>query len=211
MWTAAILAGGAGRRSGGRDKSALIVDREPILDHQIGVLSGITDRILIVANEGDRYRSLGVRVVNDLIVGAGALGGIYTALCAASTDETLVVACDMPFLTAPFLAYVVAALGHADAAVPRTAAGYEPLCAAYVRGCMAGFRRRVEGGALKVTDALGDLRIREIAPDEIRAFDPDGALFFNVNTPDDYRRACQMVTLRRGQPREPPLRDADKR
>jgi molybdopterin-guanine dinucleotide biosynthesis protein A len=210
MWTAAILAGGAGRRWGGRDKSALIVDSEPILDHQISVLSEITDRILIIASEGERYRSRGVRVVNDLIAGAGALGGIYTALCAASTDHTLVVACDMPFLSAPFLSYVVAALRHADAAVPRTSAGYEPLCAAYASSCIAGFRQRVHAGALKVTDALADLRIREIAPDEIKVFDPDGSLFFNVNTADDYRRACRIVTLRRAQSLEPQSRDAGK-
>jgi molybdopterin-guanine dinucleotide biosynthesis protein A len=51
-----------------------------------------------------------VPVVADGMAGAGVLGGLYTALVEAPTEQVLVIACDMPFLTAPFLSHL-ASLG----------------------------------------------------------------------------------------------------
>ena len=45
------------------------------------------------------------------------MGGLYTALIAAPTEQTVVMACDMPFLTAPFLAHLGARGAGADAAI----------------------------------------------------------------------------------------------
>ncbi|MGH9346964.1 MAG: molybdenum cofactor guanylyltransferase, partial [Vicinamibacterales bacterium] len=110
VWTAAILAGGRARRLGGVDKSALVVGGRSILDRQVAVLRSLTPHILIVASEEDRFRDAGVRVVRDRIPRAGSLGGLYTALVVAPTEQLVVIACDMPFLTAPFLSRL-AALG----------------------------------------------------------------------------------------------------
>ena len=35
-------------------------------------------------------------------------------------------------------------------------------------------------------EALADLNVRELGPDELATFDSDGLLLLNVNTPDDY-------------------------
>lgn len=197
MCTAAILAGGRARRLGGRDKSRLAVGSLRIIDRQIAVLREVADHVLIVTGERDRYAPLGLPVVDDLVPGAGALGGIYTALVAAPTDQTLVVACDMPFLTAPFLHHLAHAGRDVDVALPRTAEGYHPLCASYARGCAPHLRRQIDAGALKIQDALATLRIREIGPDQIAPYDPDGTLLFNVNTPDDYARALDALARQR--------------
>ena len=108
MWTAAILAGGRARRLGGLDTSALPVGERSVLDRQLKMLRGLTPHILIVGHDDLRYREAGVRVVVDRIAGAGALGGLYTALVAALTQQIIVMACDMPFLTAPFLVHLAA-------------------------------------------------------------------------------------------------------
>jgi molybdopterin-guanine dinucleotide biosynthesis protein A len=189
MWTAAILAGGQGRRLGGLDKSALAVGDRSILDRQLAVLGSLTKNLLIVANDEHRYRETGVRVVPDRIPGAGSLGGVYTALVEAPTEQVLVIACDMPFLNAPFLARLAALGAGIDAAVPRDAHGIHPLCASYDRRVAARLRARIEAGTLSVADALDELVVREIGPDELAPFDPDGRLLLNVNTPDDYARA----------------------
>ena len=46
------------------------------------------------------WSARGLTVVPDDIPGMGALGGIYTAIVHSPCDRTLVVACDMPFLSA---------------------------------------------------------------------------------------------------------------
>jgi molybdopterin-guanine dinucleotide biosynthesis protein A len=100
-----------------------------------------------------------------------------------------VLACDMPFVTAPFLARVVEAGQEADIAIPRGHDGYQPLCANYSQACTNPLRRRIERGALTVVGLLADVRVRELGPDEIAPFDPDGLLLLNVNTADDLARA----------------------
>ncbi len=192
MWTAAILAGGQARRLGGRDKSALRVGAGSILDRQLGVLRTLTPHILIVGGHGP-IAELDVHVVQDRMTGAGALGGLYTALMDAPTEQVLVIACDMPFVSAPFLAALAALGADVDAAVPRDARGRHPLCASYQRRIAAGLKTRIDAGALRIADALGDLHVRDIGPDELAPFDPDGRLLLNVNTPDDYERALRAA------------------
>lgn len=190
-FTAAILAGGDARRLGRLDKSALVVGTASILDRQLSVLRGLTPHILIVTSDRGRVQAVpaGVRLVVDRVPGAGALGGLYTALEEAATDQVFVIGCDMPFVTTPFVSYVVERGDASDVAVPRDARGRHPLCASYARRIAGHLRARIEAGALRVGDALDGLDVREIGPHELAPFDRDGRLLLNVNTPDDYARA----------------------
>ena len=103
----------------------------------------------------------------------------------------------MPFLTAPFLRHLVQVGREVDVAIPRTADGYQPLCACYGSGCAPAIRRSIKGNALKVTDLLAKVSVHEIGPEELEPFDPDGRLFFNINTPDDYERCLALTAGRR--------------
>jgi molybdenum cofactor guanylyltransferase len=203
MWTAAILAGGQARRLGGRDKSALRVGADSILDRQIAVLRSLTPHILIVgsafakatadksahaATSAGKARTE-VHIVEDRIAGAGALGGLYTALVEAPTEQVLVIACDMPFISAPFLTELARLGAGVDAAVPRDGHGPHPLCASYLRRIAPRLKTRIDAGKLRIADALYDLEVRDIGCDELAPFDPDGRLLLNVNTPADYERA----------------------
>mgnify|MGYP001226949835 CR=1 FL=1 len=189
MTTAAILAGGRARRLGGQDKGFLLVRDRPIIERQIEVLQAVADRVWIVANDEAKYAALGVPVVADLVEGAGSLGGILTALSIAGPEGALVVACDMPFLTAPFLAHLLRAGTTADVALPRTADGLHPRCACYAQTCADPIRRRLDAGRFRVLDMVATMHVREIGGTELSAFDPDGLLLLNVNTPDDLARA----------------------
>lgn len=194
MWSAAILAGGRARRLGGRDKAALRVGPSAILERQLALLRPLVDRILIVANDA-RYTRHGVPVVRDRVEGAGALGGLYTAIDAAGTPRTLVLACDLPFLTNEFLTKLMTEGRNADIVLPRTQDGFHPLCAAYSDRAGIAFRVQLAAGVRKITDAIersDGLTVRELGPDELAPYDPRGTLFFNVNTPDDYARAIEL-------------------
>lgn len=187
MISAAILAGGRAVRFGGRDKGSLSIDGRTIFDRQIGELSQVAEEILLV---GDAVPRSGVRAMADLVPGCGPLGGVHTALTEARGDVTLVVGCDMPFVTAGFLAHLASLCHHADAdaVVPQTEGGYHPLCAAYSRGCLEPVARRLAAGLLKMTDLFADVRVRVVTLKEVAVFGDPGQLLANVNSPADYDR-----------------------
>jgi len=189
LFSAAILAGGHARRLGGRDKSALPVGDRSILERQLAALRAITRHILIVGGDPSRGQGTGVPMVADRMAGAGSLGGLYTALVEAPTEQVLVIACDMPFLTAPFLSHLAARGMEAEAAIPRDARGPHPLCASYARRVAPRLKARLDAGQLRVIEAVTALDVRYLDPDELAPFDPDGRLLLNINTPDDYSRA----------------------
>ncbi|HZB26592.1 MAG TPA: molybdenum cofactor guanylyltransferase [Vicinamibacterales bacterium] len=196
--TAAILAGGVARRMGGADKSSLPLGGERILDRQLSALRTLTDSILVVGGAQGRYEALGLRTVPDAIPAGGAMAGIYSAIVASPHAWTLVVACDMPFLSAPLLLELAARRSALiDVVMPRTPDGLQPLCALYSERCAPSLRSRLERGLLRASEIVGDVRVEELGPDEIAAYDPDGLMFVNVNTPHDYERAKEVVDRER--------------
>jgi molybdopterin-guanine dinucleotide biosynthesis protein A len=80
--------------------------------------------------------------------------------------------------------------------IPRTVRGYEPLCAVYTRTCLASIRARLERRELEASRLPEGVRVIEIGPETLAAYDPDGLLFMNVNTPHDYERAQEMLEER---------------
>ena len=187
-WTGVVLAGGRARRFGGRDKASLLVEGRRIIERQVDTFLALTPHVLIVANDASRYRDLGVPIVADVVAGVGPLGGLVTALECAPTEQVIVVACDMPFVDGTFLTHLAREGRDAEAAVPRTRDGWHPLCASYSRTCSGRFRRRIAEGHLGVIEALAEVSVREITPDELAGFDRAGRLLTNLNSEDDYRR-----------------------
>ena len=136
-------------------------------------------------------------MIPDAVTERGPLGGLYTALLDASHDRVLVLACDLPFVTAALLQRLVAESGtgqEIDAVVPRSARGLEPLCALYFRRCAGRVLVRIERGELAVGGLAADLRVHELGPEALAPYD-DGSLFENVNTPHDHARARGWVEL----------------
>jgi molybdopterin-guanine dinucleotide biosynthesis protein A len=203
MWSAAVLVGGRAARFGGRDKSALVVDGLTILERQLEEISQISRDILIVGrvSPGDAVLQHGprhseVRRAADRVEHCGPLGGLDAALAAARHDRLVLLACDMPFVTAAFLAHLLALTGNADAAVPRTERGYHPLCAAYTRGCQPAIARRLAGGQLSMVGMLQEVRVCDVDAADIERFGDPRRLLANLNTPADIE-ALGMLGHRR--------------
>ena len=190
---AAILAGGRARRMGGANKGALAIGSRAIVDRQLDVLRSVASAVFVVGRDDPEWTRRGLRVVPDEIAGAGALGGIYTAIVRSPCDRTLVVGCDMPFLSAAFLDRLAAE--EADVVMPRSARGLEPLCAIYSKACAPGMRERIDAGALQAAMLPQDVRVAEIGPGIVAAYDPNDVIFVNVNTPHDYERAKGLMGL----------------
>ena len=198
MQAAAIIAGGRGRRLGGLDKSRLAVGGRRIIERQLAALSQVAPHILVVSDNPHRFRACGLRVCGDLLPGAGPLGGLHAALTRSPSRRTLVVAGDLPFLSGAFLRHLSSRTPHADAVVPRNADGLQPLCAVYDRRCLDAIRTRIARGQRRLADLAEALAVTEVEPQEVAAFDPDGMMLFNVNTPADRARAEGRAAGRAG-------------
>jgi molybdopterin-guanine dinucleotide biosynthesis protein A len=184
--SAAILAGGQARRFGGRDKGSLCVGGRSILAHQLEVLSQLTDDILLVGGPTDAGVATGIRCVPDRVPQNGPLAGLDAALAAARDDRVIIVACDMPFITAEFLKNLVALSQSVDAVVPRTERGYHPLCAVYGRSCHPAVLRRLAEHRLKMLELFEDLSVHVVDRESVALFGGERVLA-NVNTPDELR------------------------
>jgi molybdenum cofactor guanylyltransferase len=190
----AILAGGQSRRMG-RDKALLRVGSSTLLELVAERVKPLGAELFVVGSAREAYEELGVRVVADLRPGSGSLGGVYTALKTARYERCLVVGCDMPFLSRRLLHYMCGLPFDYDVLVPvlggeRSNQGlertFETLHAIYARTALPAIERRIDRGAFKIADLIGDVLAREIDEATVRSFDPELRSFFNANTPDDF-------------------------
>lgn len=182
-WTGVVLAGGRSTRMG-QDKALLEVDGKPLLLHAIEALRPHVAE-LIVIGDPKKYGAFPADCVPDDLEGLGPLGGIVTAMNHARYERLLVLACDVPNVSAPVLQLLKKSLGtDVDAAVPRHDGAMEPLVAAYSRRCVATFLARLTKGNLRMTEALSDIRVHsvDIVPGE-GGWPID--LFHNLNSPSD--------------------------
>jgi molybdopterin-guanine dinucleotide biosynthesis protein A len=182
----AILAGGQATRFGGRDKSALLVNGRSILDRQLASLAPLTDDLMIVGDRDVAPGAIPLRAVPDVVPGSGPLGGLHAALTAARGDVLLLVACDMPYLSAPFAEYLLSLAGDADIVVPESERGYHPLCAVYTRACLEPAAAQLADRQLKMRELVDRMRTRVVPIEDIRRFGDPHRLLANVNTPADY-------------------------
>jgi molybdenum cofactor guanylyltransferase len=186
-YSAAILAGGRATRFGGRDKSALMVDGATIRERQIAALATLTADVMIVGAPAPHVSNAGrTRVVQDIMPGCGPLGGLHAALTAARGDAVLLLACDMPYVTAPLAAYLFSLADAVDVVVPRTERGYHPLCAVYARRCLDAVATRLASQRWTMTELIADCVTRVVTVEELERFGNTERLLANVNTPAEF-------------------------
>ena len=199
---AAVLAGGMSRRMG-TDKALLPLrpGDPPLAAVVLERVAAVAGEVFIVASHRPGYDRFGVPVVADRFPGTGTLGGIATALAAASAERCLVVACDMPFLSPTLLAWMVDLPDDADAFVPRLPGEsrqgggfvYQTLHAIYRRTCLPPIEAALAADRRQVIGFFDRIRVRDISEAEVRRFDPDLRSFFNANTPEAVESARALL------------------
>ncbi len=188
---AVLLAGGKSSRMG-RDKSALPVDGEPLWQRQLATLRATDPAELFISGKSDGpYANAGVEILADEFPDCGPLGGIATALRRCKSDRLLVLAVDMPAMTAEFLCSLLAeSRRSAKGIVPSVAADgrrparFESLAAVYpgaalpvADDCLRAGERKLEG----FVRTLAARTLVTIFPVEAAAT----RLFTNWNSPGD--------------------------
>ena len=191
MLSVVIQAGGQSSRMG-EDKALKAFLGKPLIQRVVDRLSPIADELIVTTNRPEDYTFLNKRLVADLKPGRGALGGLYTAIASANHPVVAVVACDMPFASTNFIesAHNLLVQKDADVVIAKTDEGYEPLHAIYRREtCLPAIEAAINADLWKVIAWFPQVNVHTLSPDEVKAFDPSGLCFWNVNTPEEFQQA----------------------
>lgn len=194
----AVLAGGAGRRIGG-GKAVVELHGRPLLSYPVSAMKGALPEVVVVAKPGTELPELpGVAVWTEPDEPRHPLTGIVHALQRAGNRPVIVVAGDLPFVSAPLLARLASEDAHgALAVVPRAGGRLQPLLARYEPAA-----REPLAATLRAPGQLGSLREAVAALDpRVLAID-DERPFFNVNVPEDLLTAAALMDRDPG--RDPP-------
>jgi molybdopterin-guanine dinucleotide biosynthesis protein A len=186
--TAGIVAGGVSARMG-RNKALLPFGGRPLLLRQIDLLRP-RFRLLVASNDPGPYAPFGVEVVPDLLPERCALTGIHAVLSASRTGWALVLACDLPFLSAALLDHLLRLRDGVDAVVPESDRGPEPLHALYSKTCLPAIEAAAEKDEWKAVGFHGSIRVARPRIRDAEWLTEGRSPFLNVNTPDDYGRAA---------------------
>lgn len=185
-----VLAGGHSRRMH-RDKASLPYVGRSQLQRAMELLAPRVQRVFVsirAEQQNDPARTA-YPCIADLIPELGPIGGIHAALHAHPDHAWLVLACDLPFLTAGTLDNLIA-----SRAADRIATAYrssfdgrpEPLCAIFEPASRMAVDEWIAQGQL-CPRALLELRaVQLLAPRDPRALD-------NVNTPEQYAAAIAQL------------------
>jgi len=189
--TSIVLAGGRSSRLG-KDKAFLEVKGQFLIERILRRLGQISEEIIIVANEVDRYEQFEGIVISDVYPGKGALGGIFSGLRTATHHHTLVVACDMPFLNVSLLRYMQGLAPSHDVVIPRLGELTEALHAIYSKNCLPFIERQLRVGDLRIVHFFPRVRVRYLEQEEMEAFDPEHLSFYNINSEEDLKNAREI-------------------
>jgi molybdopterin-guanine dinucleotide biosynthesis protein A len=191
MITLAVLTGGNSRRMG-QDKARMPFLGRPLILRILDRLGPLADEVLISTSRPADLAFLDLPCLPDLVSGRGPLGGLYTVLQAARNPLVAAVACDMPFANLALFEYERDRLAEtgAEAVLPSTPEGLEPLHAVYRReACLPVIGKALKDEKLKLTGWLSGINVEILPPEVAIRFDPDGLTFLNLNTPEEFRLA----------------------
>jgi molybdopterin-guanine dinucleotide biosynthesis protein A len=193
--SAIILAGGTSRRIG-VSKARLMIGGISMLERVARAVGAVCDETIVAGGQesAEVWPQLGAEWVDDPPDIAGPVAGLIAGLRVARNDICLVVACDMPFLNPELLAHLLeSSVGH-DAAVPRINSRAQSLHAAFSRNCLRRLEALVVSGSPSMQSILERLDVHWVDETTCRSIDPMGLSSFNVNTPDDLKRAREVAS-----------------
>lgn len=190
--TGVILAGGQSSRMG-QNKALMSLGGKRLVDRVVAVMREVFHDLLMVTNTPEVYADLGLSMVGDVWPEKGSLGGVYSAIYHVTTPYCLVVACDMPFLNAAVLRYLMTQMADYDVIIPNVLDELQTLHAIYSKACLQPIERRLEANRLRIVGFFPDVRVHTVTASELRPYDPELLAFQNLNTPEEFQAAEQRL------------------
>ncbi len=174
-----VLAGGASKRMG-QDKALLPYRGATLVEHVAKTVREAAGSVALIGDPA-RLGQLGLAVFPDELPSCGPASGIYTALRLSDTDWNLLVACDMPAVSAEILLGLLHRAETSERNCVAAVGPYgepEPLCAVYHRRCLSVLTQAIRDKRLKMRDLIKEMGAVWM-PVDVSAL-------ANVNTPAEW-------------------------
>ncbi|QBN18015.1 molybdenum cofactor guanylyltransferase [Flavobacterium nackdongense] len=187
--TGYILAGGKSSRMG-TDKGLLLFEGKPMIQYVIEQMQPIFSKVVIVSNNPE-YEKFGFEVIPDLIKDSGPAGGIYTALNHSDTKLNFMVSCDMPFVTAAAIEFVIKNSEESQIVLLENKARIEPLFGIYAKDCEPIWLELMEQKVIKLQEMVLRFQLKTIPVENNEIFAT--SFFKNINTKEDLNNALNRI------------------
>ncbi|MCO6564501.1 MAG: molybdenum cofactor guanylyltransferase [Apibacter sp.] len=176
-----ILAGGKSTRMK-EDKGLKKLNGIPIIQYSIDTLSCCFP-IIKINTDKEEYRQLGWELIPDKIKNKGPLGGIHAALDHSKKD-VFIVSCDMPFITAEAISYLLDEHGNNLATVASYKGRIQPLFGIYTYDALPIVKEKILCNQLKMMDFILKTPSKIIDMSEIVGRE----IFSNINTQEEFKK-----------------------
>lgn len=194
--TGVILSGGLNTRFNGQNKAFIRVGQKRILDRLYEIFSDLFDDIILVTNHPLEFLDWDLTIVSDIFSARSSLTGIHTGLFYMKYPYAFFSACDTPFLRKELVKALIEQIeNNTDIIMPETTSGFEPLCAIYSKRCLKQAEQHLKENKYKIQWAFQGHRIKYIPENVLLEKDPDLRSFFNINSPEDLKRAEEMIAM----------------
>lgn len=178
--TGAILAGGKSTRMKYNKAFAKLGDYS-IIETIINRLTKIFDNNIIISNEPELYKHLGLEVYTDIYPGLGPISGIHSALTNSPNEVIFAIACDMPFVPQALIEYMIEVLDDYDTVVAKIDNFYQATSAVYHKSCLPVLANCLENNKLKTSLIFRELNAKVLDELEVARFGNLDDIFFNIN------------------------------
>lgn len=180
----------------GRDKALLRIGGETLLRRAIELVRGAGGTPIVVGRLRPPDQVSGARQIDEVLragqPACGPLMALRWGLADCGTRRVVALACDLPFITADLIHYLLDQCDGFDACVPRSGGILHMLAAVYDLNCLPAIDRRLAAGHRSVHRLVDDLNMRIVEEDELARF--GGArLLHNINTPEHLSLAKAAV------------------
>jgi len=199
--SAVILAGGFSRRFG-NDKGLVVLADKPIVIHVIDRISEVVDEVLLVVSSEDQKKTFEpilenkANLVIDKNESQSPLVGAITGFESAKGEYSLLLPCDTPLVSIQIVQFLLDMCTNRRAAIPRWPSGYiEPLQAVYhTKSALTAAKTALRQGNMNMRSMIDNLRgVRYVSTMVLEQLEPDLLTFFNVNTPQDLKKADSLL------------------
>lgn len=187
-----LLAGGRSSRMG-QDKALLPFGADPLALRAYHLLEAVCSEVVVLRDPALGFPVAHARRVSDRFPGCGPLEGLASGLEAIEAERALVLACDMPFVPLELLRYLLAVYPAADAVIPESPQGLEPMLAVYAQRVLPVLREQLARGARRMLDLFTVIEPQRVPHEALRQFDPSDRAFWNLNSPESYRSALNSL------------------